>query len=89
MTEAAPTPIRRSTRKTINSPRFGAGPAPNGADEEQHRGDLHDEEATEAVGEPAGCHRAGGRAQQDRGDGETEGPVDPPRTGPGSPRLRR
>ena len=43
-----------------------------GADEEQHRGDLHHRDAADLVGDPACGHRAGGRTEQRRRDGETE-----------------
>ena len=72
MTEATPTPMPPTMRNSTTIHTLVREAGADGADQEQHRSDLHDRDAADLVGDPAGRHRARRRTQERRGDGETE-----------------
>ncbi len=58
MTDATPTPMPPTTRNRPNIQILARQTGAEGADQEQHRGDLHHREAADLVRQPAGDHRA-------------------------------
>ena len=73
MTDATPTPMPPTTRNKHEHPDVRAPDRrADRTDQEEQRGDLHHRDAADLVGDPACGHRAGGRTEQRRRDGETE-----------------